>query len=69
MTLIIENVKDEFIPAFKGLAKSINATITTKKPDKANKWQEQSKQMIRDYKAGKIKGFKSIQDLREDLES
>lgn len=31
MTLIIENVKEEFIPAFKGLSKSINAKLKMKK--------------------------------------
>lgn len=27
MTLIIENVKEEFLPAFRGLSKSINAKL------------------------------------------
>lgn len=29
MTLIIENVKEEFLPAFKGLAEVINARLST----------------------------------------
>lgn len=33
MTLIIENVKEEFLPAFKGLSKSIQAKIKTKKQE------------------------------------
>ncbi|EAK7070213.1 hypothetical protein BZF05_06440 [Campylobacter jejuni] len=32
MTLIIENVNENFLPAFKGLAKSINAKCKISKP-------------------------------------
>ncbi|PAF43618.1 hypothetical protein [Helicobacter sp. 11S02596-1] len=71
MTLIIENVKDEFVPAFRDLAKSAKSKIKTKRSDKeiATEWRRESEQIKADYKAGKIKGFKSIEALREDLES
>ena len=31
MTLVIENVKEEFVPAFKGLAKGVQAKVRAKK--------------------------------------
>ncbi|WP_190317932.1 MULTISPECIES: hypothetical protein [unclassified Campylobacter] len=36
ITLIIENVKEEFLPAFRGLAKSIDAKIKTNKNKAGN---------------------------------
>lgn len=33
MTLIIENVKEEFLPAFRGLSKSIHAKMRTEKKE------------------------------------
>lgn len=36
MTLIIENVSEDFLPAFKGLAKSINAKCKVSKPKLSN---------------------------------
>lgn len=37
MTLVIENVKDEFLPTFKELAKAINARIRTDEKAKKQK--------------------------------
>ncbi|HIV48391.1 hypothetical protein [uncultured Helicobacter sp.] len=31
MTLVIENVKEEFVPVLKGLAKGVQAKVKTKK--------------------------------------
>ena len=71
MTLVIENVKEEFLPAYKGLAKSTQAKLKARRSDKeiAAEWKKESDEMMRDYKAGRLKGFTSIEELREDLES
>lgn len=71
MTLVIENVKAEFLPAYKGLAKSTKAKLKARRSDKeiADEWKKESEQMMRDYKAGRLKGFTSIEELRKDLES
>lgn len=34
MTLIIQNVKEEYLPAFKGLAEGTNATLRAESSDK-----------------------------------
>ncbi len=36
MTLIIQNVKEEYLPAFKGLAEGTNATLRTESSDEAD---------------------------------
>lgn len=71
MTLVIENVKEEFLPAYKGLAKSTQAKLKARRSDKeiAAEWKKESDEMMREYKAGRLKGFTSIEELREDLES
>ena len=71
MTLIIENVKEEFLPAFKGLAKGVQARLKAKRSDKeiAAEWKKEVGEMMEDYKAGRIKAFSSIEELKKDLES
>lgn len=67
MTLIIENVKDEFLPAFRGLAKGAQAKIRTKKTkaEIAAQWRKESEEMERLYKEGKLKTFSSMKEYRE----
>ncbi|PAF41130.1 hypothetical protein [Helicobacter sp. 11S02596-1] len=69
MTLIIENVKDEFVPAFRDLAKSAKSKIKTKRSDKeiAEEWRRESEELMRDYKAGKIKGYDDIDEMFEAI--
>lgn len=71
MTLVIENVKEEFLPAYKGLAKSTQAKLKARRSDKeiAAEWKKESEEMMRDYRAGRLKGFTSIEELKRDLES
>lgn len=71
MTLVIENVKEEFLPAYKGLAKSTQAKLKARRSDKeiADEWKRESEEMMREYKAGRLKGFTSIEELKRDLES
>ncbi|TKX30200.1 hypothetical protein CQA38_00745 [Campylobacter sp. MIT 12-5580] len=56
MTLIFENVKDEFLPAFKGLAKS--AKVKMKKIDTPNK---EFLEAIKEAKEGKTTRWDSVQ--------
>lgn len=44
MTLIIENVKEEFLPAFKELSKSSHAKMRTKKTEAKTTMQTKSKE-------------------------
>lgn len=69
MTLIIENVKEEFLPAFKGLAKGAQAKVKTKKTkaEIAAEWRKESEEMDRLYKEGKLKTYSSIKEMHEDI--
>ena len=71
MTLTIENVKPEFLPAFKELAKGVNAKLKARRSDKeiAAEWQRESEEMMREYRAGRLKAYKSAREMHEDLES
>ena len=69
MTLIIENVKEEFLPAFRGLAKGVQAKIKTKKTkaEIAAQWRKESEEMERLYKEGKLKAYSNIKEMHEDI--
>lgn len=69
MTLIIENVKEEFLPAFKGLSKSIQAKIKTKKTraEIIAKWERESEKMDKAYKKGKLKTYLSAEEMHKDI--
>ncbi len=71
MTLVIENVKKEFLPAYKGLAKSTQAKLKARRSDKeiADEWKRESEEMMKEYKAGRLKAYADIEELREELES
>lgn len=67
MTLIIENVKEEFLLAFKGLAKGINAKVKTKKSKKEPS--EMLKEVMREVKEGKVERFKDFQSYKKAMDS
>ena len=71
MTLVIENVKKEFLPAYKGLAKSTQAKLKARRSDKeiADEWKRESEEMMKEYKAGRLKAYADIEELREQIES
>ena len=66
MTLIIENVKEEFLPAYRGLNKSFKVKMKTKKTqaELAQEYLKESKEMDELYKAGKLKTYKSMKEYR-----
>lgn len=70
MTLVIENVKDEFLPTFKELAKAINARIRT--DEKAKKATKQViipelDEAIRQYENGEYETYNSVAEMMEAL--
>lgn len=69
MTLIIKNVDEAFLPIFEGIAKSIKAKCEVDKTDnQALKWKKEADKMLKAYKAGKLKAFDDINELRAELE-
>ncbi|TKX28794.1 hypothetical protein CQA38_06520 [Campylobacter sp. MIT 12-5580] len=69
MTLIIKNVDEAFLPIFQGIAKSIKAKCEVQASEKqALKWKKEANRMLKDYKAGKLKAFDDINELRAELE-
>ncbi|WP_394995932.1 hypothetical protein [uncultured Helicobacter sp.] len=67
MTLVIENVKEEFVPAFKGLAKGVQAKVRAKKTraEIIAEMERESEEMTRLYKEGKLKTFSSMEEYRQ----
>ncbi|PAF49375.1 hypothetical protein, partial [Helicobacter sp. 13S00477-4] len=65
MTLIIENLDDKFVPAFKSLANVLNAKV---KDTQALEWKKEADKMIKDYKNGKLKAYETIEELKAELE-
>ena len=65
MTLVIENVKEEFLPAFKGLAKGVQARLKAKRSDKeiAAEWKKEVGEMMEDYRAGRLKAYKNAKEM------
>lgn len=62
MVLILENENEAFLKAVKAMAKAFNVKITAKKQN----WQDEYKELLKDYKAGKIKSFKSAREAFKD---
>ena len=69
MTLVAENVKDEFLPALKALFKAMDAKVKVKKSDKdiAKEWQDEANEILRDSKAGIIKGYTDVEQMHRDI--
>lgn len=66
MTLIIENVKKEFLPAFRGLSKSAKAKLKMKK----NAEDEPTKETIKALKSTQSVGiFNDFNDFKKALEN
>lgn len=69
MTLTIVNVDEEFLPAFKALAKGVKAKVLVEKnkEELIKELEKESQKCDELYKKGKLKTFKSMQELRADL--
>lgn len=65
MTLIISNVKEEYIEAFQGLANGIHADMEICKQKIPN---EETQQAIRECKKGQAKEHESFSELWEEVE-
>lgn len=69
MTLIIENVKDEFLPAFKALTKAMNAKCKVEKPKLSKALLKEREELLKDYKNGTLKIFDSHTDFVEAIDN
>lgn len=69
MTIVAKNVKAEFLPALKALFKAMDAKIKVQKSDeeKIKEWDKEVQKIIKDYKAGKIKGYKDVEQMHRDI--
>lgn len=69
MTIVAENVKAEFLPALKALFKAMDAKVKVKKTnaDKIKEWDKEVQEILRDYKAGKIKGYRDVEQMHRDI--
>ncbi|GAD19967.1 hypothetical protein [Helicobacter fennelliae] len=68
MTIVIENVKEEFLPAFKGLAKGAQAKLTTKKEKPKPKLVNALDKAIKEYKQGKTHLYKDINEYKAKID-
>lgn len=66
MTLIIENVKEEFLPAFRGLAEVINANITTSIDDSPLPTQETRNALENSHTVLKTKDYADFEKMLEN---
>ena len=71
MTLTIENVKEEFVPTFKTLAKSLHAKCRVEK-QKTTKFEKKLLKMKKELEIEKSKGtaitFENHQDFKKAIE-
>lgn len=69
MTIVAENVKAEFLPALKALFKAMDAKVKVKKTnaDKIKEWDNEVQEILRDYKAGKIKAYRDVEQMHRDI--
>ncbi|PAF41288.1 hypothetical protein [Helicobacter sp. 11S02596-1] len=69
MTVILENVGNELLPALKSLAAGANLKMKTKRSDDeiVATLRKESQQLKADYKAGKIKGYDSAEEMEEAI--
>ncbi|WP_110558947.1 hypothetical protein [Helicobacter cinaedi] len=68
MTLIIENVKDEFLPAYTELVKNTNATIITQH-DKTREVQDAIAEFEAEQREGKTKRYKNFEEFEKAMEA
>ena len=70
MTLIIENVSDEFIPAFKGLAQGINAKCKVDRHKSHSKVpSERLQKAINEVKNGEVERYKDFEAFKKAMQS
>ena len=72
MTLVIENVKDEFLPAFKGLAKTLNVKCKIQKSKQDSLEQEillEREQIKKQIQSGNARIFKNHQEFKQALQN
>lgn len=71
MTLVIKNVKAEFLPAFKGLAKGANAKCEIEKPKKLSKFAKgilkAAAQVEQERKNGTLRVFTNVDEMVETI--
>ncbi|MDO7253444.1 hypothetical protein [Helicobacter cappadocius] len=67
MTIIIENASEDLAKVIKGIAKIGNSKCKISKDNKAREWKKESEEMIRDYKAGKIKAYDSAKEMHKEI--
>ncbi|MFQ6341632.1 hypothetical protein [Campylobacter sp. VTCC 70190] len=69
MTLVIENVSKDFLPAFIDLAHTAKAKVKTKKnkDELVAKWDKEAKEAIKAHKNGMLKSFKNAKEMHESI--
>ena len=71
-TLVIENLKDEFLPAFKALSKAMNAKCRVEKP-KLTKFEKEilkaKAEVESARKNGTLRTFSSAREFRKAVEN
>lgn len=67
MTIVIENASEDLAKVIKGIAKIGNTKYKVSKDNKAKQWKKGSDQMIKDYKAGKIKSYSNAKEMHKEL--
>ncbi|TLD83264.1 hypothetical protein LS70_005820 [Helicobacter sp. MIT 11-5569] len=69
MTLIIENVKDEFLPALKALTKAMNAKCRVEKPKLSKSLLKEREELLKNYKNGTLNVFDSHKDFVKAIDN
>lgn len=65
MTLIIKNADENMTRAIKNVIKLDKKTKL--EISKAKSWKEESDQLIKDYKEGKIKAYDNVEDMFKSM--
>lgn len=67
MSIVIENASEDLAKAIKAIAKVSSTKCKVSQDNKAKRWKKESQQMIRDYKAGKIKAYDSAKAMHKEI--
>lgn len=67
MTIVIENASEDLAKAIKAMTKISSAKCKVSQDSKAKQWKKESEEMIRDYKAGKIKAYDSAKVMHKEI--
>lgn len=75
MTLIIQNVKEEYLSAFKGLAEGTNATLEVEGEDECPickqygyKPNDELIEAIKEFERGEVVRYDSVEEMMKDLQ-